>query len=76
MLSLLKTLIKENPGSEEARVSAAIEIQRAYRGYSTRYDKKTKSWGYAAYSRGSGYPHKKYLLQFQEAFFLIEFWCK
>lgn len=42
MLSLLKTLIKENPGSEEARVSAAIEIQRAYRGYSTRYGKKTK----------------------------------
>lgn len=42
MLSLLKTLIKENPGSEEARVSAAIEIQRAYRGYSTRYGKKNK----------------------------------
>lgn len=36
LLSRLKTLIKENSGSEEARVSAAIEIQRAYRGYSTR----------------------------------------
>lgn len=34
--SLRRTLIKENSGSEEARVSAAIEIQRAYRGYSTR----------------------------------------
>ncbi|XP_061193454.1 protein MFI-like isoform X2 [Saccostrea echinata] len=34
--SLRQTLIKENKESDEARVSAAIEIQRAYRGYSTR----------------------------------------
>ncbi|XP_048768431.2 protein MFI-like isoform X2 [Ostrea edulis] len=34
--SLRQTLIQENPGSDEARTSAAIEIQRAYRGYSTR----------------------------------------
>ncbi|XP_062608849.1 protein MFI-like isoform X2 [Saccostrea cucullata] len=34
--SLRQTLIKENKESDEARVSAAIEIQRVYRGYSTR----------------------------------------